>query len=268
MDIQVELAPRVGMLRASSPSSDTPESLPTKAEQSSKDRGIIERATRIQNCLIEFFRLLATEDFPIALALDDLQWAGPASINLLDALMKDQQLKHLTFLCTCREEYLDDTDDENTQRNHQLVAFLEKQDKIADKMELSGLDMRSVQTLVADLLRMDESGAKVEELATIVHHKTNGNPFYVLQFVNLLLNEGLFTSTSPGGLWEWLVGDIRSQDVANIVSHSVQKRLQTLPSYVFVCLQAAACVDKTFEKQLLRFLLEGLSQVEYAPGDE
>ena len=49
-----------------------------------------------------FVRALATEDHPLVIFLDDLQWADGASLALLQVLMSDPDLANLTLIGTRR----------------------------------------------------------------------------------------------------------------------------------------------------------------------
>uniref|UniRef100_A0A7S3DXD2 Orc1-like AAA ATPase domain-containing protein n=1 Tax=Entomoneis paludosa TaxID=265537 RepID=A0A7S3DXD2_9STRA len=274
---------------------------------------IIESAARIQNVLVEFFHLISTPQHPVTLLLDDIQWAGSASLGLLDALLIDLHLANNPYffiLTTCRQEYLpmiteriDDKDgDENLDLdmssasstsssassvavNTQLIQLMQRHAARIHRLTVAGLDVPSVQNVINVLLRVDEDlgfegcspdnqileGKQNEEtvthrstytLAKIVHRKTGGNPFFVLSFMQLLVDEGWLQYDINTFQWNWLEGEIQSQNVADNVAQAVQKRLGTLQSQDLLILQVASCISNSFDQDMIQFVLLGL-QVEF-----
>jgi hypothetical protein len=68
-------------------------------------------------------------------------------------------------------------------------------------LQLEPLSLEEVQQLVADTL----PGAKaevVQPLSALVREKTGGNPFFLLQFMLTLHQDGLLVHT-PEGTWQW-----------------------------------------------------------------
>lgn len=53
--------------------------------------------------LVTFFKMLATSEHPLIVALDDLQWADSASFDLITALFTDPSLKYLLLVGTYRD---------------------------------------------------------------------------------------------------------------------------------------------------------------------
>lgn len=78
----------------------------TKRHSSVTERNITERASRIQNVLVEFLKLCSTKDCPLTIVLDDLQWSSTASLGLIEAILKDDRLNGFFLLTTCRDAYL------------------------------------------------------------------------------------------------------------------------------------------------------------------
>lgn len=78
----------------------------SSSESTSTDRNITERAARIQNVSVEFLRLISSHDHPLTILLDDIQWAGSASLALIEEILEDDRLKNFFFLTTCRDGYL------------------------------------------------------------------------------------------------------------------------------------------------------------------
>ena len=239
------------------------------------DRSITEKATRIQNVLVEFLRLVSTEDHPITMLLDDIQWASYSALALIDALVVDQTVKHVFLLATCRQEYLLPPNSATTDSDHDTATastkggaamstaqqFLERRSNQIHKMVIGGLDVEGVQQMINTLLRTHVPEPNTRALAKLVHQKCNGNPFFVLQLMSLLYEQGLLTYDWSSFSWNWLEGDVQSQRIAtNVtdVTDAVKTRLKTLSMQDQLILQVAACIGASFERHMMEFVLAGL----------
>jgi predicted ATPase len=157
----------------------------------------------------------------------------------------------------------DHTDASNGDKvNWSLSELVGRHSKQIHILELPPLDVASVQKIVDCLLNVERSSQDTRSLAEIVHRKTQGNPFFVTQFMLVLVEENVLTFDQTSQLWNWLELDIRSFIVADNVAKSVYKRLENLkPADLFLA-QVAACISRTVETKMLVFVLSGLK---YAP---
>mgnify|MGYP005840795657 CR=1 FL=1 len=224
------------------------------ASDPSSHHGITERANRIQFIVAEFLRAVSRLA-PVTFILDDIQWGGPAALSLLDSLLGQHSTSRVFFLTTCRAEYFEDP-----KRDVTLQQLLDKckEQNILQQLTISGLSADLVQLIINDLLRMDPTAEKTKDLAAIVHQKTDGNPFFVLAFLQALVEEGLLRYDLTAFQWEWLEVDIQSHNVAENVAQAVTKQLDNLtPENLFVA-QMASCISRSLEHSTLQFILSGL----------
>lgn len=56
-------------------------------------------------------------------------------------------------------------------------------------IEVGNLPPANVKSLIAEALRMEDDEDSVSSLATTIHRKTEGNPFFVLAFLRSLYDE-------------------------------------------------------------------------------
>src|SRR5262249_1329553 len=104
---------------------------------------------------------------------------------------------------------------------HKIAAIREAGTDVTD-IRLNALAPDHVQNLVADALRCEPAYA--DSLARLVHHKTIGNPFFVVQFLNALADEGLLTFDHGRGEWRWDADRIRTKGhTDNVVDLMVEK---------------------------------------------
>src|SRR5690606_4148393 len=115
---------------------------------------------------------------------DDMQWADAASLNLVTVLLSAPATESLLVVQAYR-------DNEVSPTHPFMLAVKEQQARGVqiDSIALVPLEPDAIAQFVADTLHQDR--ARVAELAEIVHAKTDGNPFFMRQFVQKLYADRL-----------------------------------------------------------------------------
>ena len=128
--------------------------------------------------------VFARPEHPLALFLDDLQWLDAATLDVLGDLLTCSDLQHLLLIGAYRDNEVDAA--------HPLIRKLEALRSAGGKVEqisLAPLAGEHVVQLIADSLHCEpERGAPLGQL---VHEKTGGNPFFAIQFIHSLVEEGM-----------------------------------------------------------------------------
>lgn len=190
----------------------------------------------------QFLGALADPEQPLVLFLDDLQWADLASLQLLESLARTPCLPGLLLIGSYRDDEL--------HADHPLTPTLERlrASPIAlREHRIQPLSLRQVNQLLADTLRRTES--ETQELALICHQKTQGNPFFLNQFLHSLHEAGLIRFRYDR--WQWDEHAIRSRELAdNVVSLMVGK-IRRLPPRTQKVLPLAACIGGVFDLRTL-----------------
>ncbi|ATB31566.1 trifunctional serine/threonine-protein kinase/ATP-binding protein/sensor histidine kinase [Melittangium boletus] len=206
-----------------------------------------EAAHRFNRVFREFLGLFATSEHPLVLFLDDLQWADPASLQLLQDLLTHEETPPLLLLGTYR--------DNEVNPSHPLVRTLEGMRAAGARMrelQLEPLGLEDVRQLVADAL----SGAEedlIAPLSALAREKTGGNPFFLLHFMLTLHQDGLLVR-APDGTWRWDEAGVQARGYSDNVVDFLVGKLRQLSSGTQNLLRLAACVGNTFSLQLLHFL--------------
>ncbi|XYH96662.1 AAA family ATPase [Sorangium sp. So ce1128] len=209
--------------------------------------GPMEAKLRFQTTVLRFVRTLATAEHPLLLFIDDLQWADAASLSLLGELLKEPAGQHLLVVGAYR--------DEEVGPEHPLSALLSAPaapGAVPSRIALSPLGAEAVAAMVADML--DRPEAEVEELSRLVKDKTDGSPFFVGQFLQLLHERKLLVRDAETGRWCWQEAIERAGITDNVVS-LLTHRLERLSPELQRALQTAACVGDRFDAELLAHLL-------------
>ena len=78
-----------------------------------------------------------------------------------------------------------------------------------------------------------------------MHEKTGGNPFFLLQFMVTLHQDGLLVR-APGGGWRWDAEGVRARGYSDNVVDFMVGKLRQLPAGTQHLLRLAACVGNAF----------------------
>ncbi len=215
-----------------------------------------EERTRLHATLGRLFAAIAPAECPLVLFFDDLQWADPASLNVLGALLTQRDVGHLLVVGAYR--------DNEVSPSHPLmltIAEIEKDDRHIETISLSGLPEQHLEELVADMFSIDDASAR--GLAQLLYEKTHGNPFFVLRFLHELHREGLLVFDSSNAAWRWDLAAIRDRKYADNVGDLLTSHIERLPSGSQRALEIAACLGNIVTSRDLSVVL-GRSDEEIA----
>ena len=215
-----------------------------------------EAQARFNQVFQNFIRVFCQQEHPLVIFLDDLQWIDAASLQLIELIMANDQMPYLFLIGAYR--------DNEVNVGHPLLQTLEKLKKyhVIHQMTLTPLTLQHVRQLIAETLSSDESG--VEPLAGLVMSKTQGNPFFVNQFLRMLHDEGLIkfllpserSSNSQKILWQWDINKIHEKDITDNVVELMVGKLKKLPSLTQHILQLAACLGSRFDLRTLAIIYQ------------
>jgi PAS domain S-box-containing protein len=172
---------------------------------------------RFQIVFRRFLRVFARKEHPLALFLDDLQWLDTATLDLLEHLVTHSEVRHLLLVGAYR--------DNEVSPSHPLMrtlAAIRKADTNVCEIVLAPLGFGDIGRLVADALHCTPEGSLA--LAQMVHEKTGGNPFFAIQFLVALSEEGLVAFDPVAPAWRWDIDRIRAKNYTdNVVDFMVGK---------------------------------------------
>jgi predicted ATPase len=106
---------------------------------------------------------------------------------------------------------------------------------------LAPLSLDDVTQFVADTLRCERCSAG--PLAQLVYEKTLGNPFFAIQFLTALAEEGLLAfEPAPAAAWTWDLARIRAKGYTDNVVELMVGKLRRLSDTTQERLKQLACV--------------------------
>jgi PAS domain S-box-containing protein len=190
---------------------------------------------RFQLVFRRFIGVFARPEHPLALFLDDLQWLDAATLDLLQDLLTQADVRNLLLIGAYRSN--------EVSPSHPLMVRLEA-------IRRSGASMREVVVaplasadltqLVADRLYCGPERAA--PLVELIHEKTGGNPFFAIQFLSALAEESLLSFNREERRWRWNLDRIRAKGYTDNVVELMIGRLNRLPGAAQSALQNLACI--------------------------
>src|SRR5947208_4465044 len=195
-----------------------------------------------------FIGVFARPDHPLALFLDDLQWLDAATLDLLEDLLNPPGVQHLMLIGAYR--------DNEVTTAHPLMRKLEairNAGANVQEITLAPLAGEDVRQLIADALRCEPERAA--PLAQLVHEKTAGNPFFLVQFLHTLAEEGWLAFDHEKGRWSWDLNRILAKRYRDNVVDLMVGRLNRLPLDTQKALQQLACLGNIAPVRMLSFTL-------------
>ncbi len=198
-------------------------------------------------------RVFSQPEHPLVIFLDDLQWIDSASLNLLETVMNDKDNTALFFIGAYRDNEVAPTDP--------LITTLDKLCKEGvriNRITLEHLPYKHVNQLIADSL--SQSLNEVDSLTGLVMRKTEGNPFFVNQFLHMLAEDELLYFMPPTsdqkGYWKWDIDHIKNLDMTDNVVELMTHKLKKLPEFTQHTLSLAACMGYSFDLDTLSIISE------------
>lgn len=188
----------------------------------------------------QLVRSLASINEPLVILLDDLQWADLSSIVLLKRIQNDAKSTHILLIGTYRNHEIDTF--------HPLSLMIQELQEIGKGppiLELHPLTLVDIQTLLSESLR--EQPEALQELALLCQEKTQGNAFFLRQFLESLYTRQLLQFDEIAGRWIWQIADIRIQSLSDNVAEFVAMQLADLPEETRSKLSSAAFIGNCFE---------------------
>jgi PAS domain S-box-containing protein len=204
---------------------------------------------RFQLVFRQFISVFARPEHPLTLFLDDLQWLDAATLDLIENLLTEPDVHHLMLIGAYRNNEATPT--------HPLMQKLEairQSGATVREVVLKPLACQDLTQLVGDSLHCELQ--QVTPLAQLIHEKTAGNPFFAVQFISALEEEGLLTFNHGEGRWSWDLNRIRGKGYTENVVDLMLGKLNRLPAETQKALQQLACMGNSAEFSWLAMVHE------------
>jgi PAS domain S-box-containing protein len=203
---------------------------------------------RLQLVFRRFLGVFAQPEHPLTLFLDDLQWLDAATLDMLADLLTQADVQQLLVIGAYRDNEVDSA--------HPLMRKLDairKAGAFVQEISLAPLAREDLGRLIADTLSCASGNAA--PLARLVHEKTGGNPFFAIQFISALAEEGLLRFDHDAARWRWELDRLHAKGYTDNVVDLMVGKLTRLPVQTQAALQQLACLGNIAKITMLSVVL-------------
>lgn len=197
------------------------------------DAKIIKQNTfdAIRNCFV-----LWSQKEPIILVFDDFHWIDSASLELLQYILLKIKDARIFIICSLRK----------TEQDLSKIFGGENYNEI----QLNELSRPETETFARSML---DSQNLPPELKKFILEKSGGNPLYLEELMNSLIEKEALKKTSTSGEWK-LVSKISDLEIPDTIEGIVMSRLDNLNEKVKSVVQTASVIGKRFHYQILKYV--------------
>jgi PAS domain S-box-containing protein len=193
---------------------------------------------RFQLVFRRFVGVFARPEHPLALFVDDLQWLDAATLDFLEDLLTQSDVRHLMLIGAYRDNEVDSAHP----LWHKLDAIRQAEARISE-IVLTPLTRQELGRLLVDTLHVE--AGQIAPLAHLVHAKTAGNPFFAIQFITALAEENLLSFDHRTGGWSWDLKRIQDVGYTDNVADLMVGKLNRLAAETQRALQEFACLGNS-----------------------
>ena len=188
--------------------------------------------TRLQEAILVILSTLAEKSSTVFF-IEDLHWADPSFVELLRRACVEIRTPAL-LLCAYRPTF-------SLFTGHQLNSIGDTYHEI----KLENLSLTTAQHMLASLLKTDDIP---QDLKRWVNSKAEGNPFYLEELVNSLIESE--TLSSDKGHWQ-LARPLTEADIPSSLHGLITGRVDRLEKQTKRILQEASVIGRDFLYEIL-----------------
>ena len=192
---------------------------------------------------VQLILSVLTPRSPTIICIEDLHWADPSSVELLRNILSDFRYPSIV-LCIYRPTF-------SLFTSHQAGAI-----KSYQEIRLHDLSATDSQSMVESLLKTD---AAPGELKKFIRDRVEGNPFYLEEVINSLLETSILVSED--GQWK-LTKSLTEANIPSTVQGVISARLDRLETETKRILQEASVIGRAFLYEILKRITELKDQID------
>jgi len=206
-----------------------PQSFPISPEQ---------EQNRLFEAVSQFITNISQES-PLLVVLDDLQWTDPSSLLLLHYLARGVQKTPLLLLGAYRSTEVD--------AKHPLTPVLTElnRERLLESIQLKRMSLSDLSEMVKSILQQEDVP---EEFCKLVYDKTRGNPFFAEEVVKSLKEEGVICRERG----KWKFKEVSAIEFPESVKNVVRARISRLDEECQDALTKASFIGNDFAFEALR----------------
>jgi class 3 adenylate cyclase/tetratricopeptide (TPR) repeat protein len=203
--------------------------------------------SKLQSAVLTVLSALAHRG-PTIICLEDLHWADPSTIELVHFLLSE--IRHpVLFLCVYRPTI-------SPFSTHQIKAMAVPH----QELHLQDLSFSEAQNMVESLLKTD---VVPEDLQRFIRDKVEGNPFYLEEAVNSLIESKILVPEN--GDWK-VLRPITETEISATIQGVIAARVDRLEQESKRILQEASVIGRSFYYDILKRISEIKDNIDRSLG--
>ncbi|AZQ86003.1 response regulator [Colwellia sp. Arc7-635] len=198
---------------------------------------------RFNSTLHNFLQAIGQQNRIVSIFLDDMQWADIATINLLRHLIDSNDSTNILLTLAYRDNEINAI--------HPLNALLEdikQASTLNSYIHLLPLDSDAIGQFISASLSL--ALEKTQALTEIIIAKTAGNPFFIIEFIKSLNEQGILTK-NKNNQWHWDQELTHTMAATDNVIELMALRLTHVSKQGQNILHHAACIGSIVTIELL-----------------
>jgi len=204
-----------------------------------------ELQNRFEHVFHKFIMTFAAFDYPLIIFIDDLQWIDQSSLKRIQSILTSNT-SILFFIGAYRPGKLPD--------DHMLFQTVDnvKAENIpVTTISLHPLSHMHINQLISDTFHCSPAYSKI--LADTVLEKTQGNPFFINEFITAIYEKHLIHLTPEG--WKWDIEKIQQTETTDNIAQLMSEKIKRLSKNTRHFIQVASCIGSDFSKVVVLHIL-------------
>ncbi len=192
----------------------------------------------------KFVEVFATDKHPLVLFIDDLQWADSATIDLMKHLLTNPDRRNLLIIGAYR--------DNEVSVGHPFEVFINQINQTevhVSTIPVHPLAKVHIEQWIEEILSLEAIDA--EPLVELIHRVTKGNPFFIIQLLQLLNQEKMIHFDLSTATWQINLTTLKEIPMTDSMIDFIMKQINTLRAETKKLLQLAACIGSQFNLKFL-----------------
>ncbi|MDB5818502.1 MAG: putative ATPase, partial [Rhizobacter sp.] len=224
-----------------------------------------------------FFAAAAGLGSPLVIVLDDIQWADSSSLDFIDSVLNDTDLRFLMLVVTLRDDATNDArpvasperrfaslrpGSGTASAEGDSVAFMNRPQASLRRITLAPLGRDDVVALLSDAMQVPPDC--LQAMLRPLMDRTLGNPFHAIEMARDLSRHAALAT--PGSI-EWMalaqarLGTAQHEGLATLLG----EHLRSLPPMSRTLLQIAASLGNEFSFATFAAVTSGASRTPRTP---
>lgn len=213
----------------------------TKKVSDTQDISLSDKREAMFTDFLEVIDRLSREN-PIFIFIDDLQWIDLSSCQLLHFLARKITESRVFIVGAYRPEELKTRDEELP---IETILDRMKEERLVDIFDVERLGFQPVGDMIKDYLKTKDLP---ESFLLMIYRESEGNPYYVIEILNSMMDEGVIDPYSYNWDPEEELSDI---SIPASIKDITSRRIERLDKQEKNILMYAAVIGTEFDFELL-----------------